>query len=101
MLSCIHLIVLDSVGVGEAPDADRFGDVGADTLGHIAKEASLYIPNLEKMGLDTIRSLADKLLKVIQEDFNGLSFTNLVDFDVLYGHRRDPIGYARATDTVF
>ena len=34
----IHLIVLDSVGIGEAPDAEKFGDVGADTLGHIAEE---------------------------------------------------------------
>ena len=31
------LIVLDSVGIGESPDADLFGDVGADTLGHIAE----------------------------------------------------------------
>ena len=34
----IHLIVMDSVGIGEAPDADKFGDVGSDTLGHIAEE---------------------------------------------------------------
>ena len=33
----IHVIVLDSVGIGEAPDAKLFGDVGADTLGNTAK----------------------------------------------------------------
>lgn len=53
----IHLIVLDSVGIGEAPDADKFGDVGSDTLGHIAEVAGLKIPNLEKLGLGNIREL--------------------------------------------
>lgn len=54
----IHLIVLDSVGIGEAPDADKFGDVGSDTLGHIAAVAGLEIPNLEKLGLGNIRELS-------------------------------------------
>ena len=34
----IFLIVMDSVGIGEAPDAEKFGDEGADTLGHIAED---------------------------------------------------------------
>ena len=38
----------------------------------------------------------DKILDVMNKDFNGLSFSNLVDFDALYGHRRDPIGYGNA-----
>ena len=38
----------------------------------------------------------DQLIKVLQQDFQGLSFTNLVDFDALYGHRRDPLGYGQA-----
>lgn len=57
MFKRIHLVVLDSVGIGEAPDAEKFGDVGADTLGHIAQEAGLNIPHLEKLGLGTIRPL--------------------------------------------
>ncbi|MGX7196319.1 phosphopentomutase [Enterococcus olivae] len=57
MFKRIHLIVLDSVGIGEAPDADKFNDKGADTLGHIAKEAGLTIPHLEQLGLGTIRPL--------------------------------------------
>lgn len=57
MFDRVHLIVMDSVGIGEAPDADKFGDVGADTLGHIAKEAGLTIPHLEKLGLGSIRPL--------------------------------------------
>lgn len=38
----------------------------------------------------------DKLLTVMDRDFNGLSFLNLVDFDAEYGHRRDPVGYSNA-----
>ena len=38
----------------------------------------------------------NKLLEVMQRDFSGLSFLNLVDFDALYGHRRDPKGYSLA-----
>ena len=40
----------------------------------------------------------DKILKVLQKDFTGLVFANLVDFDQLYGHRNDPHGYARALE---
>ena len=57
MFKRVHLIVLDSVGIGQAPDADKFNDVGADTLGHIAEVAGLTIPNLEKLGLGTIAPL--------------------------------------------
>src|SRR5699024_1737460 len=38
----------------------------------------------------------DKLVETVQRDFTGLSFLNLVDFDALYGHRRDKDGYAQA-----
>lgn len=38
----------------------------------------------------------DKLLSVMNRDFDGLSFLNLVDFDAEYGHRRDPVGYSNA-----
>ncbi|PAD71582.1 phosphopentomutase [Paenibacillus campinasensis] len=54
----IHLIVLDSVGIGEAPDADKFDDVGSDTLGHIARErGGLHMPNMAKLGLSNIREI--------------------------------------------
>lgn len=56
MFNRIHLIVMDSVGIGQAPDADKFGDVGADTLGHIA-EHGLSVPNMEKLGLGSIAPL--------------------------------------------
>lgn len=57
MFKRVHLIVMDSVGIGEAPDAAQFNDVGSDTLGHIAEVAGLNIPNLEALGLGTIRPL--------------------------------------------
>ena len=57
MFKRVHLVVLDSVGIGEAPDADQFNDKGADTLGHIAEVAGLNIPHLEQLGLGTIRPL--------------------------------------------
>lgn len=54
----IHLIVMDSVGIGEAPDANAFGDTGSDTLGHIAEKMNgLTMPNLGKMGLSNIKPI--------------------------------------------
>lgn len=51
----IFLMVLDSVGVGEANDAVNYGDVGSNTLGHIKDNYDLFIPNLKKIGfLDTL-----------------------------------------------
>ncbi|WP_338553925.1 phosphopentomutase [Paenibacillus sp. KS-LC4] len=51
----ICLIVLDSVGVGELPDAGSFGDGGSHTLGHIAESVPGFsLPNLQKMGLGNI-----------------------------------------------
>ena len=50
-------IVLDSVGIGEMPDADKYGDVGSDTLGNIAKQRLLHIPNLCRLGLANIKPL--------------------------------------------
>ncbi|WP_404452908.1 phosphopentomutase [Virgibacillus necropolis] len=54
----VFLIVMDSVGIGEAPDAEKFNDKGADTLGHIADHMNgLYMPNMEKLGLSNIREI--------------------------------------------
>jgi phosphopentomutase len=40
----------------------------------------------------------DKFIETFDQTFTGLSFLNLVDFDALYGHRRDPIGYGKALE---
>ncbi|WP_342432194.1 phosphopentomutase [Neobacillus sp. FSL H8-0543] len=54
----IFLVVMDSVGIGEAPDAEKFGDLGADTLGHIAEKMNgLNMPNMGKLGLSNIREI--------------------------------------------
>lgn len=54
----ICCIVLDSVGIGELPDADQYGDVGANTLGHIAERMDpVFVPNMQKMGLGNIAPL--------------------------------------------
>jgi phosphopentomutase len=50
-------IVLDSVGIGELPDAADYGDVGRDTLGHIARWRPLRIPNLVRIGLANVKPL--------------------------------------------
>lgn len=51
----VIIIVLDSLGIGEMPDADKYGDSGSNTLGNMAKAVGgLNIPNLEKLGLSKL-----------------------------------------------
>ncbi len=55
----VILIVLDSVGVGEMPDAAAFGDdPGSDTLGNLDRLRPLHLPNLEQLGLGNIKPFA-------------------------------------------
>jgi len=51
--------VLDSVGVGEMPDAAAYGDVGSDTLGHIARQHGLRVPNLCALGLGNLKAIPE------------------------------------------
>ena len=53
----VFLFVLDSVGIGALPDAEKFGDVGADTMRSISKSDKFHIPNLIKLGLGNIKGL--------------------------------------------
>jgi len=53
----VILIVLDSVGCGELPDARNYGDVGSDTLGNIARRVPLAVPNLRRLGLARVASI--------------------------------------------
>ena len=54
----IITIVLDSMGIGAMPDADKFGDQGVDTLGHISEKMDDFvIPNLQKLGLANLKEL--------------------------------------------
>lgn len=53
----ITLIVLDSAGIGEMPDAAQWGDAGSDTIGHILESREVRLPNLQSYGLGNIRPL--------------------------------------------
>src|SRR6478672_2366647 len=50
---------MDSVGVGELPDAGAYGDEGSDTLGHVAAAVGLRIPVLRSLGLDAVAAIGD------------------------------------------
>ncbi|MCL2485719.1 MAG: phosphopentomutase [Endomicrobia bacterium] len=70
MLKRIVLIVLDSAGVGELPDAEKYGDKGANTIGHIldSMPPDFSLPNLEKLGLYKI---LNRETKFSDEDIIG------------------------------
>src|SRR5690625_869779 len=54
----VFLVVLDSVGIGEAPDAEKYNDVGANTLGNIAKTMKgLHMPTMGSLGLSNIEPI--------------------------------------------
>jgi len=81
----IILVVLDSVGIGEMPDAADFGDVGADTLGHALGSRTVQIPNLRNMGLANIRRLpVDPVEK--PEGIFGKAATSSRGKDTTTGH---------------
>lgn len=50
----VFLIVMDSLGIGEAPDAKDYNDLGANTIGHIAEAMDLKIPHMEQLGYGNI-----------------------------------------------
>lgn len=54
----VFLIVLDSFGIGGAPDASDFGDEGSDTLGAVFKSPELHIPNMRRLGLYNITNVS-------------------------------------------
>lgn len=83
----IHLIVLDSVGIGEAPDAEAFGDKGSDTLGHIAQAVGgLNMPNMEKLGLGNIKQAEGIAAADSPEAYYGRLQEASVGKDTMTGH---------------
>ncbi|QHJ71094.1 phosphopentomutase [Planococcus halotolerans] len=83
----IHLVVLDSVGIGEAPDAAAFGDTGSDTLGHIAESiGGLNMPNMEKLGLGNIKTVQGISPVSSPEAFYGRLQEASVGKDTMTGH---------------
>ncbi|MFD1030909.1 phosphopentomutase [Metaplanococcus flavidus] len=83
----IHLVVLDSLGIGEAPDAEAFGDVGSDTLGHIAEAVGgLSMPNMKKLGLGNIKSVQGISPVTTPEAYYGRLQEASVGKDTMTGH---------------
>ena len=81
------LIVLDSVGIGEMPDAHKYGDVGSNTLGNIAKAVGgMDLPNLESLGLGNIAPLEGVREIHPSEGAYGKSAELSVGKDTVTGH---------------
>ncbi len=79
----IFLIVLDSLGVGAAMDADKYQDTSANTLGHIKENYDLFIPNLKKLGfLNTIQMDENKQV----DAYYTIARPTNVGKDTLSGH---------------
>lgn len=79
-------IVLDSVGIGTLPDAADYGDVGRDTLGHIARSRPLRLPNLVRLGLANIKPLDHLLPLERPEGSYGKGATVSPGKDTTTGH---------------
>lgn len=83
----IHVIVMDSVGIGEAPDAVNFGDVGSHTLGHIAEQMNgLKMPLMENLGLTHIEPLHGMSKVEKPQAFYGKMQEASVGKDTMTGH---------------
>ena len=65
----VILIVLDSVGIGELPDAAAYGDEGSNTVGNIAKQVPLKVPTLRSLGLGQVVDLENQT----RSDFSVVS----------------------------
>lgn len=84
----IFVIVLDSVGIGEAPDAALYDDLGAHTLRHISEATDgLHLPHLEKLGLGHIDDAIIGVSKVDQaKAFHTYMIEKSIGKDTMTGH---------------
>lgn len=67
----VFLVVLDSVGIGEMPDAACYGDEGSNTLYAVSKSRYFSMPNMERLGFFHIDGVIDKFPFVSGKDFKG------------------------------
>lgn len=74
-------------------------DANYDVIG-LGKISDIYAGEGVTRSIHTVSNMdgMDKLIGVLDEEFIGISFLNLVDFDALFGHRRDPQGYGKALE---
>jgi len=87
MIDRIIIIVLDSVGIGELPDAYKFGDEGSNTLVNTAKAVGgLNVPNLESFGLGKIGDIPDVSKEVDAKAFYGKMIEASAAKDTTSGH---------------
>src|SRR5215467_356409 len=82
----VFWIVLDSVGIGELPDAADYGDVGRNTLGHIAESRLLQIPHLVRLGLANIAPLKFQMPPAAPLGVYGKGATRSPGKDTTTGH---------------
>lgn len=83
----VILIVLDSLGIGELPDAESYGDKGANTFGHILKnKPGLQISNLRKLGFCNIDGMAQDLAEKNPQGAYGRLGEKSKGKDTITGH---------------
>lgn len=83
----IFVVVIDSLGIGEMPDSEAFGDVGVNTLGHIAQAVETFrIPHLQELGLANLTPL--KQVAAVREPFGyqGVLREKSSGKDTMTGH---------------
>jgi phosphopentomutase len=81
------LVILDSVGVGELPDADLYGDVGSDTLGNLAQAlGGVHLPHLQSLGLGNIHSILGVLPEASPLGAYGRMSERSAGKDTIIGH---------------
>lgn len=88
-----------SVTPPSATVMNRLQEAGLDSIA-IGKISDIYAGEgvTDSISTKSNQDGVDRLLDVLAQPFTGLAFVNLVDFDSLYGHRRDPDGYAEALE---
>jgi phosphopentomutase len=83
----IFTIVIDSLGAGALPDAEKYGDAGTDTLGHISQAVNEFrIPNLQKLGIANLHPL--KQVKAVEKPLGYYAYLNEASTgkDTMTGH---------------
>jgi len=82
----VILLVLDSVGIGALPDAEAYGDLGANTLGHIDEAVGLPLPNLAKLGLAKLHDFKNMPAVEATTGVYGKAMESSKGKDTITGH---------------